>query len=54
MQRKREVPVLQDKRKGTADRIKSIQRRKRVGFPISNTEAQMLLEAGKLPDAKER
>lgn len=42
------------KERARADRIKSIQRRKRVGFPISNTEAQMLLEAVKLPDAKEQ
>lgn len=42
------------KERALADRLKSIQRRKRVGFPISNTEAQMLLEAVKLPDAKEQ
>ncbi len=47
-------PFFKTKERALADRIKSIQRRKRVGFPISNTEAQMLLEAGKLPDAKEQ
>ena len=54
MQRKRELPFFKTKERARADRIKSIQRRKRVGVPISNTEAQMLLEAKKLPDAKEQ
>lgn len=47
-------PFFKTKEKALADRIKSIQRRKHMGVPISNTETQMLLEAGKLPDAKER
>jgi hypothetical protein len=47
-------PFFKTKERALADRLKSIQRRKRVGFPISNTEAQMLLEAVKLPDAKEQ
>lgn len=54
MQRKRKCPFFKTKERARADRIKSIQRRKRVGFPISNAEAQMLLEAVKLPDAKEQ
>lgn len=51
---KGKCPFFKTKERARADRIKSIQRRKRVGFPISNTEAQMLLEAVKLPDAKEQ
>lgn len=47
-------PFFKTKERALADRIKSIQRRKHMGVPISNTEAQMLLEAVKLPDAKER
>lgn len=47
-------PFFKTKERALADRIKSIQRRRRMGVPISDTEKQMLLEAAKLPDAKEQ
>lgn len=49
----RKCPFFKTKEKAREDRIKSIQRRRREGVPISDAEAR-LLEAAKLPDAKER
>lgn len=50
----RKCPFFKTKQRALADRIKSIQRRRSEGIPITNAEAQMLLEVTKLPDAKER
>lgn len=47
-------PFFKTKERALADRIRSIQRRRSVGVPISDAEARLLLEAAKLPDAKER
>lgn len=49
---KGKCPFFKTRERALADRIKSIQRRKRMGVPISDTEAQMLLEAVKQPGAE--
>lgn len=47
-------PFYKTSEQARKDRLDSIRKRRRKGLLISDAEARMLLEAVKLPDAKER
>lgn len=51
---KGKCPFYKTSEQARRDRLDSIRKRRRKGLLISDAEAQMLLEAVKLPDAKEQ